>query len=65
MVDDLLPFDDRADSVPQLAERWDVSPALIWKELAAGRLRSVKIGKLRRILPEHRKAYERSREVKP
>lgn len=49
----------RPYSVPQLAARWDVSPSMVRKLIADGRLQSFKIGVLIRISAAEVERYEK------
>lgn len=44
-------------TIPQYADRWQVSRGCIHNWLKRGELGSVKIGGTRRILPEHDRAF--------
>ena len=52
-----------AYSVPKGAEAMGLSPPHVWREIASGKLASVKVGKRRLLLPEDMKAYLMARRV--
>lgn len=60
---DSLPEGAAGWTIPQYAERWQVSRGCVHKWLRDGELSSVKIGGTRRILPEHDHDFRKRHQV--